>query len=132
MKLKNKVTPTSQEDKQSIMDKNQETSSYTGGSTKGTSIKFCMIVMVSGLLFLSVLILSAIWLASFSPTVVSLSSTVRDEEFSTIVKYAEQTLKEVNVLNEAIKQQLATDDYSYGNFDYLERIMFAGYKVSKV
>lgn len=94
------------------------------------SIKCCMILTISGMLLMSVVVLSAIWLTSFSPSVIELSSQVRDEQFSTIIKHSQVLLTEVSILNEGIKRRLAADDYIYEANDYTERAMYAGKRVS--
>ncbi|KAG2392134.1 hypothetical protein C9374_012386 [Naegleria lovaniensis] len=92
------------------------------------SIKCCLILLISSLILLSVVVLSATWLSSFAPTVFRLSSSERDGEFKSIIHYAEQTLREVAIANEAVKQQLVGDRFSMYDYENSERKMYSAYK----
>ncbi|KAG2388153.1 hypothetical protein C9374_001003 [Naegleria lovaniensis] len=90
------------------------------------SIKYVLIIMIVGLIILSVLILSAIWVSCFSATVSELSHSVRDKEFSRIVSYADESLTRVAFFLETFKGQLLKD---YQAMDHvLENHLYLAWK----
>ena len=93
------------------------------------SIKFCLITLISGLILMSVLVLSATWISSFSPTMAQLSSAARDNEFHKIITYTESILREVAIASETVKQQLVGENFQMSNYDYAEKITYNTYKV---
>ncbi|KAG2388164.1 hypothetical protein C9374_001014 [Naegleria lovaniensis] len=90
------------------------------------SIKYILINLIVGLIVLSVLILSAIWVSCFSATVSELSNNIRDKEFSKIVTYTDETLNRVAFFMTTFKGQLLND---YKTMDRtLENHIYRAYK----
>ncbi|KAG2387490.1 hypothetical protein C9374_001084 [Naegleria lovaniensis] len=73
------------------------------------SIKYILITLIVGLIVMSVLILSAIWVSCFSTTVSEMSHSIRDKDFSRMVTYTDETLKRVAFFMSMFKGQLLND-----------------------
>ncbi|EFC36690.1 predicted protein [Naegleria gruberi] len=90
------------------------------------SVKFFIISMITILVVLSALIISATWLSSFGPAITSLSSTIRKNEFESVRSYIEKTVQEIVLVVNTAKSQIHEDDLDHP--DKLELSMFKFYK----
>ena len=93
------------------------------------SIKFCLIMLISTLIVVSVVLLSATWLSTFGPTLVSLSNEDRDYEARNIIGFVEQTIQQIAASSRDIQQQLIGDDLDIYNGPVVEKKMYSAYKV---
>ncbi|KAG2375028.1 hypothetical protein C9374_010032 [Naegleria lovaniensis] len=94
------------------------------------SIRFCLIFLVCSLIMCSIVVLSATWLSSFSPTITELSSRVRDYEFLSVVDYANQTLREIAISSEMIAGQLGFS-YNFRDYSYTETVVYRAFVSEK-
>nr|CAG4717778.1 unnamed protein product [Naegleria fowleri] len=92
------------------------------------SIKFCLIMLISTLIVVSVVLLSATWLSTFGPTLVSLSNEDRDYEARNIIGFVEQTIQQIAASSRDIQQQLIGDDLDIYNGPVVEKKMYSAYK----
>ena len=99
-------------------------------SFNAQSIKFCLIFLISGLVVLSVLVLSGTWLASFAPAITKSSNAERDSELKSIINYIETTFKELVMSSVNIKQQMVGDGIDPYDEKVTRQKTFSGYKVS--
>ncbi|EFC38928.1 predicted protein [Naegleria gruberi] len=114
-----------------------ETESVSSSSADGidelkttffSSIKFLLIILISLLILISVVLLSVIWISSFSSAVGEMSSKVRRQEFEKIVSFTQRILNDVMLVTESVKSQL------YSDFDFdtmIEKHMFKAMRVAQ-
>ncbi|EFC46301.1 predicted protein [Naegleria gruberi] len=94
------------------------------------SIKMWLILIISIIVLLTVFILSAIWLSSFMPSVVSYSSELRDFEFNNIISFVEQLIREVSMSSDNAKH-LMLKSLDFSNRDQIEVLIYQFYKQQK-
>ena len=109
---------------QSSFEKDESKSSFF------SSIKFLLMLMISLLVLISVIVLSVIWISTFSSSIAEQSTKVREEDFSKIVSFIERTLQDVLLVVESVKAQLY-NDFNYLDPISLERHTYKTFKVVK-
>ncbi|KAG2388325.1 hypothetical protein C9374_000489 [Naegleria lovaniensis] len=92
------------------------------------SIKFCLMMLISSLIVLTVVLLSATWLSAFGPSLVSLGHADRDHEANKIIEFVKQTMGQIALSSRDIQQQLIGDHFDPYSGEIVEKKMYSAYK----
>ncbi|EFC43585.1 predicted protein [Naegleria gruberi] len=91
------------------------------------SVKFSLLMLVGASVLLTVVLLTLIWIPTFSSSIYTLSEANRLKEFNSIVSFVSQTVREIVMVSESSKNLLKYD-FNVSDVSVVERAMYQIYK----
>ncbi|KAG2392141.1 hypothetical protein C9374_012393 [Naegleria lovaniensis] len=91
------------------------------------SSRVVLLVLVSMSILVTVILLTLVWVPTFSSSVYTLSEHNRRKEFNSIVSFVTQSIREVVIVSEASKNLLKYG-FDFSNSTWIERAMYQIYK----
>ncbi|KAF0978729.1 hypothetical protein FDP41_002549 [Naegleria fowleri] len=91
------------------------------------SSRVVLLILVSSSILLTMILLTLVWVPTFSSSVYSLSEKNRLKEFNGIVSFITQSIREVVLVSEASKNLLKYG-FDFSNSTWVERAMYQIYK----